>query len=152
MTVIRCKADPTSCVWEVDFADAAEGQRGLDRHLAFRHPSSPPVLHRSPEPVSQLASVAWETTAIDALQHLARTRAEFTVYDVHDFGVGEPIDPQYDWGRLTRKARHLGIIEPVVLPDGSEKAVQSRRPGTRASLVKVWQGTKRYRPAVRRQA
>jgi hypothetical protein len=143
MTIARCTEAP--CGWEVDFPDGPDAaQRGLDRHREFRHDIAPPAVEAPhvPVPVKQLAHVDWRTQALDALAQLARgslrTGEPFTVFEVAKYGVGEPINPQYDWGKLTRDAAHLGLIQHATDADGHELSTRSARPATKGSLVSLW--------------
>lgn len=149
MTIARCLVDPSSCVWEVDFpAGPAAADRGLQRHKERRHPDAVPADEaassepRVPQPVPQLANVDWRTQSLDGIAQLARdsmrTGEPFTVFEVEKFGVGEPINPRYDWGKLTRDAVHLELIEHARDSEGHELSTRSPRPATKGSLVSLW--------------
>src|SRR3954451_1441220 len=143
--IARCR--PRLCGWEVEFATVDAKQRAEDTHVARWHPGyaahEAEVMADDDAPKADYA--IWETVALDALRSLARSGREFVVFDVKDYGVGEPPDTAHDWGRLTAKARQMGLIEKVMVSDGdgglTPKAIESRRPETRGSLVKVWRGT-----------
>lgn len=130
------------CPWEVQFNNADAAAKGRERHEQMRHPSpaltAPQDIPEDERRIPQLASADWRLQALEALRRLAQERAEFTVYDVADFGVGQPLRPQFDWGNLTRDAAHLGLIKHAVDESGHEKATRSKRPGTKSSLVAVW--------------
>lgn len=162
MTIARCLVDPSKCQWEVDFADGpAAADRGLQRHKERSHPETLPVEPAAPsephvpQPLPQLASVDWWAQVIDGIARLAReslrTGEPFTVFEVARFGVGEPVNPQYDWGKATRDAVHLELIEHATDSEGRELATRSPRPATKGSLVSLWRpgpaiaGTRRTR-------
>lgn len=141
------------CPWQVEFATPAAAVKGRDRHERLRHPSDALTARQDiPEDerrIPQLASADWRLQALEALRRLARERAEFTVYDVADFGVGQPLRPQFDWGKLTRDAAHLGLIRHALDADGREKSTRSKRPGTKSSPGRGLDGRPRGREAVR---
>lgn len=134
------------CQWEVEFPTVPAARRAEEAHTARKHPEfSPAPGWRPGSGGSGAEQAVWETVALDAVRALAATGREFVIFDVHEFGVGEPPDISHDWGRLTAKARQMGLIEKVLYDDGTAKAVESKRPETRGSLVKVWRGTAQLR-------
>lgn len=141
MTIASCYL----CPWEIDILGGQESaDRARDRHVVLRHGQTTPETTSGVAPApSTRDSADWRTQALDAIAQLAATGREFTVYEVAELGVPEPPNPQTDWGLLTRDARHLGLIDPVKNEDGSPKAVESKRPATKGSLVKVWRGSGR---------
>lgn len=149
--IARCR--PRLCAWEVEFASLDSKKRAEDTHVARMHPGfaahEAEVLGANDPPKADYA--VWETVALDALLALARSGREFVVFAVKDYGVGEPPDTAHDWGRLTAKARQIGLIEKVMVDDGNggltPKAIESKRRETRGSLVKVWRGTAEHRAA-----
>lgn len=137
MTLATCPRCPN---WEVDVVGDDAARRVEDKHKERLHPelvANPAARFVRNEPRGD--SSEWRTVALDALAQLATTRPQFTVYEVAELGVPEPPDPAHDWGSLTRHAKHLGLIKSVTNDDGTPKAVHSKRPATRGSLVKVWQ-------------
>jgi hypothetical protein len=149
MTIARCLVDRSKCQWEVDFADGpAAADRGLERHKARCHPETmpteptEPVEPHVPQPLQQLANVDWWTQVMDGIAQLAReslrTGEPFTVFEVARFGVSEPINPQYDWGKATRDAVHLELIVHATDGEGRELSTRSPRPATKGSLVSLW--------------
>lgn len=140
MTLTNCP----HCSWDQDiFGDQAAADRARDRHIALRHPDAvvddPDALPQTPM-LPTLASANWRTQALTAVEQLAATGHPFTIFDVAHYGVTEPPDPAHDWGRLARDARHMGLIEPVKDEAGFDRAVPSKRPETKQSLVKLWRG------------
>lgn len=138
MTLASCHY----CPWEVDFpAGNAAAMSGLDRHLT-RCPNAPAIEQAAadpvhePDPLPQIAGVTWRSQALDALAQIAATGRVFTVFEVANYGVGEPPGGHHEWGRLARDAHHMGLIEHVGF-------TESKRPGTKASAVKTWRGTGR---------
>lgn len=149
MTIARCLVDRSKCQWEVDFTDGpAAADRGLQRHKELRHPEtlhvepSEPQVPHVPQPMQQLANVDWWAQVMDGIARLAaeslRSGEPFTVFEVARFGVGEPINPQYDWGKATRDAVHLELIEHATDSEGRELSTRSPRPATKGSLVSLW--------------
>lgn len=136
MTLATCPLCPE---WEVDVIGPDAARRIEDKHKDRKHPELRAAAPSPSRSSTSRDSGAWRTQALDALAQLSATRPHFTVYEVAELGVDEPPDPAHDWGFLTRDAKHLGVIAPVRNEDGTPKAVESKRPATRGSLVKVWQ-------------
>lgn len=146
MTIIGC----SHCTWEQEILGSqSAAERARDRHVALRHPNAivddPDALPMAAQAqlIASHASADWRTQALTVIEKLAATGHPFTVFDVAHYGVPEPPDPAHDWGRLARDARHIGLIEPVKDEAGDDKAVPSKRPETKGSLVKLWRGTGR---------
>lgn len=139
MIVVRCG----QCPWEMQVFEH-EAHARLTAHEKLRHPESvPPSAPMTAEEqehwrVPQMSTADWELRALDAIVHLAADRAEFTLYEISDYGVGEPINPRCDWGQLTRTAEHLQLIKQARHADGSQKFTRSKRPASKGSAVAVW--------------
>lgn len=83
----------------------------------------------------------WWNAAWAAVITEARTGAPFTIYDAaRRHGVGQPPNPQADWGSLTSRMAADRLITPVGWTHG-------HRPTTNASGVRVWRGTAAIRRA-----
>lgn len=79
------------------------------------------------------ADAWWNSLALSAIEHLARTRATFTVHDLAaEVGLIDP-DAPCRWGMIMRLARLRGVIECV-------GAVESRKPNGAVCLVRLWRG------------
>jgi hypothetical protein len=146
MTIAKCTI---GCPWEFDVpGDEFAADEARVRHESLRCPNRVPstsaaslparVLGEPVEPVRQLPSVEWRTRALDALVQLAATKATFTVFEIAEYGVGEPPAPRTDWGKLTRDAEHMGFIRHARDNEGRELSARSQRPATKGSLVSVW--------------
>lgn len=75
----------------------------------------------------------WETTALAAIETLARTGHPFTTSDLTELGVVDPDHP-CRWGSIIAKAKTLGIIQRVGYGT-------SRRAGRNAGYCSIWTGT-----------
>src|SRR4051794_1971600 len=112
--IARCR--PRLCDWEVEFASVDAKHRAEDTHVARRHPGIAAIEAEVKADEAPKADYPiWEAAALDALLQLARSGREFVIFDVKDYGVGEPPDTAHDWGRLAAKARHIGLIEKVMV-------------------------------------
>jgi hypothetical protein len=125
MTLTRCRHTPP-CDWQIDVPAQAVDRREAV-HMQVRHGAGPL------DTVIQLDPVKWRTQAIEAIRQLVARGTDFALFEVHDFGVGDPPDPQHQWGLLSRDIHRLGIAHPVDF-------MRSTRPGTKQSSVRKWSG------------
>lgn len=124
------KGEPTGCglcPWEQLYPDADVAQRGFATHRHVKHGETDPS---TPVPIT---SGEWEERATAAVKILAARDEDFAMYEIHDLGVGEPPNPQYDWGRFSTRIHSKGIAHPVAYD-------LSKRPGTNRSSVRKWSG------------
>jgi hypothetical protein len=123
--VIACGA----CAWEQEYRDQETANRKLAVHRQARHGDKPL------DGVVQLDTVNWRQRALDAIRILAASGEDFALSEIHTMGVGEPLNPRYDWGNLSRDVHRLGIAHPV-------DYALSKRPETRKSSVRKWSADK----------
>lgn len=144
MTLARCTL---GCQWEVDgFADDLAADEARVRHESLRCPNRTRTGTAAPqralgepgEPIRQFPSVEWRTRALDAIAQLAAAKSTFTIFEIAEYGVGEPPAPRTDWGRLTRDAQDFGLIKHAKDSAGRDLTARSQRPATKNSLVFVW--------------
>ena len=74
----------------------------------------------------------WESTALSAIETLAKQGQPFTAADLTDLGVTEP-DHSCRWGSVFAKAKALGIVRKLGY-------AASRRPSRSAGVCAVWTG------------
>jgi hypothetical protein len=82
--------------------------------------------------VDEHESAWWKSCADAAIAHLAAQGRPFDAYAVAELGVPEPQHPNA-WGARFHQAARDGVIQPCGV-------VQSRRPRTARSLVRLWVG------------
>ena len=123
--------EPTTCGlcnFEQVYPNDETAARGLARHRQSRHGEQPA------EGVVQLSSVNWRERAIEAIRQLAARPDDFFLYEVHNFGVGEPpANHRTAWGLLSKDIHRLGVAHPV----DWDKSI---RPDSRQSAVRKWSG------------
>jgi hypothetical protein len=91
-----------------------------------------PAAFAGAEVADENADDWWRSSALQAVETLARSGVEFTADDVRDMGVTEPDHPNR-WGGVFLAASRGGLIEPV----GARRSTRGPR---NASLVRVWRG------------
>lgn len=117
------------CPWSQEYRDQETAERKLATHRQARHGEGPL------DTVTPIDGVTWRERAIEAVKILVARGEDFAMWEIHNFGVGEPPDPKHQWGRLSQDLHRLGIAHPV-------DHTLSARPGTKESSVRKWSGDK----------
>lgn len=122
--------EPTTCgmcPWEQVFPDDDTAERKLAQHRQVRHGET------APDAAVPITSSEWEERATAAVKVLVARGEDFAMFEIHNYGVGEPPNPKNDWGRFSSRIHSKGLAHPVDYD-------LSKRPGTNRSSVRKWSG------------